>query len=64
MPSTNLSTIMFKLLVVIWYSQSNRANTSHIIDFNTKNEAEKAYANLIERNKESRSIVYEVTKLY
>ncbi|UGO56071.1 hypothetical protein JLBYU40_69 [Escherichia phage JLBYU40] len=55
---------MFKLLVVIWYSQSNRANTSHVIDFNTKNEAEKAYTNLIERNKESRSIVYEVTKLY
>lgn len=55
---------MFKLLVVIWYSQSNRANTSYVIDFNTKNEAEEAYANLIQRNKESRSIVYEVTKLY
>lgn len=55
---------MFKLLVVIWYSHSNRANTSHVIDFNTKTAAEEAYANLRQRNKESRNIVYEVTKLY
>lgn len=55
---------MFKILVVIWYSHSNRANTSHVLDFNDKISAERAYDNLKQRNKESRNIVYEVTKLY
>ncbi|EJB4242342.1 hypothetical protein MT068_001409 [Salmonella enterica] len=55
---------MYKLLVVIWFGSSNRANTSQVIDFDSKIRADEAYDNIKQRNKESRNIVYEVTKLY
>ena len=55
---------MFKLLVVIWFTHSNRANTSHVLEFDDQVSAERAYDNLRRTNKESHCIMYEITKLF
>jgi len=52
-----------KLLVVVW-SGNGEGMDSHVLDFNTVQEANDAYDAIVYQEGESQCINYEVTKLY